>query len=185
MEADSGRHFDPFGTSFACSSGDVDWFINPNRFCRTGLVQAGAHRLSGPAISCYKFRTMFVNSDSAIHQGHLNQLMNSDAPMMKMDSHGDPRIIPFGRLLRASGLDVNCPANHQCSSRCEMSHGGTASVRALRIRKISDMATGTISIRLPGLIRSLAGERAKPDDFHPDDSTGHSVMRGTRLSGLI
>jgi lipopolysaccharide/colanic/teichoic acid biosynthesis glycosyltransferase len=31
--------------------------------------------------------------------------MNSNAPMMKMDSHGDPRIIPFGRLLRASGLD--------------------------------------------------------------------------------
>jgi exopolysaccharide production protein ExoY len=31
--------------------------------------------------------------------------MNSDVPMMKMDSHGDPRIIPFGRLLRASGLD--------------------------------------------------------------------------------
>jgi lipopolysaccharide/colanic/teichoic acid biosynthesis glycosyltransferase len=31
--------------------------------------------------------------------------MNSDKPMMKMDSHGDPRIIPFGRLLRASGLD--------------------------------------------------------------------------------
>jgi lipopolysaccharide/colanic/teichoic acid biosynthesis glycosyltransferase len=59
----------------------------------------------GERFLCYKFRTMFVNSDTAVHQGHLNQLMNSDAPMMKMDSHGDPRIIPFGRLLRASGLD--------------------------------------------------------------------------------
>jgi exopolysaccharide production protein ExoY len=59
----------------------------------------------GERFLCYKFRTMFVNSDTTVHQGHLNQLMNSDAPMMKMDSHGDPRIIPFGRLLRASGLD--------------------------------------------------------------------------------
>jgi lipopolysaccharide/colanic/teichoic acid biosynthesis glycosyltransferase len=59
----------------------------------------------GERFLCYKFRTMFVDSDTTIHRGHLNQLMNSDAPMMKMDSHGDPRIIPFGRLLRASGLD--------------------------------------------------------------------------------
>jgi lipopolysaccharide/colanic/teichoic acid biosynthesis glycosyltransferase len=59
----------------------------------------------GERFLCYKFRTMFVNSDVTVHRGHLNQLMNSDVPMMKMDSHGDPRIIPFGRLLRASGLD--------------------------------------------------------------------------------
>jgi exopolysaccharide production protein ExoY len=59
----------------------------------------------GERFLCYKFRTMFVNSDTGIHQGHLNQLMNSDVPMIKMDSHGDPRIIPFGRLLRSSGLD--------------------------------------------------------------------------------
>jgi exopolysaccharide production protein ExoY len=59
----------------------------------------------GDRFLCYKFRTMFVDADSTVHRGHLNQLMNSDAPMRKMDLHGDPRIIPFGRLLRASGLD--------------------------------------------------------------------------------
>jgi lipopolysaccharide/colanic/teichoic acid biosynthesis glycosyltransferase len=59
----------------------------------------------GRRFLCYKFRTMHVNSDTGIHQGHLNHLMNSDAPMIKMDSHGDPRIIPLGRLLRSSGLD--------------------------------------------------------------------------------
>jgi len=59
----------------------------------------------GGRFLCYKFRTMFVDADTTCHQGHLNHLMNSNAPMMKMDSHGDPRIIPFGRLLRASGLD--------------------------------------------------------------------------------
>jgi len=48
---------------------------------------------------------MFVDADTAMHQGHLHQLMNSNAPMLKMDSKGDPRIIPYGMLLRASGLD--------------------------------------------------------------------------------
>jgi lipopolysaccharide/colanic/teichoic acid biosynthesis glycosyltransferase len=59
----------------------------------------------GKRFRCFKFRTMFVNADTNMHQGHLHQLMNSNAPMMKMDSKGDPRIIPFGVLLRASGLD--------------------------------------------------------------------------------
>jgi lipopolysaccharide/colanic/teichoic acid biosynthesis glycosyltransferase len=54
---------------------------------------------------CFKFRTMFVDADTATHQGHLLQLMKSNTPMQKMDSEGDPRIIPFGVWLRASGLD--------------------------------------------------------------------------------
>jgi lipopolysaccharide/colanic/teichoic acid biosynthesis glycosyltransferase len=61
--------------------------------------------LKGRRFMCFKFRTMFVDADTTMHQGHLNQLMNSNTPMMKMDSKGDPRIIPFGVLLRASGLD--------------------------------------------------------------------------------
>ncbi len=59
----------------------------------------------GRRFMCFKFRTMFVDADSSLHQGHLDRLMNSNTPMMKMDSKGDPRIIPFGVLLRASGLD--------------------------------------------------------------------------------
>jgi lipopolysaccharide/colanic/teichoic acid biosynthesis glycosyltransferase len=31
--------------------------------------------------------------------------MRSDCPMTKLDAHGDPRLAPFGRILRASGLD--------------------------------------------------------------------------------
>ena len=61
--------------------------------------------LRGRRFMCFKFRTMFVNAETTAHQGHLQQLMNSNAPMTKMDSKGDPRIIPFGVLLRASGLD--------------------------------------------------------------------------------
>ncbi len=59
----------------------------------------------GGRFLCYKFRTMHVNAATDAHEGHLTQLMNTNAPMTKMDSQGDPRIIRFGRLLRSSGLD--------------------------------------------------------------------------------
>ena len=59
----------------------------------------------GRRFMCFKFRTMFVGADVAMHQGHLHNLMDSNTPMTKMDSQGDPRIIPLGRLLRSSGLD--------------------------------------------------------------------------------
>jgi lipopolysaccharide/colanic/teichoic acid biosynthesis glycosyltransferase len=59
----------------------------------------------GKRFMCFKFRTMFVGVDAAVHQGHLCNLMASNTPMTKMDSTGDPRIIPFGLLLRSSGLD--------------------------------------------------------------------------------
>ena len=59
----------------------------------------------GRRFMCFKFRTMFVDADAAVHEGHLHRLMESNTPMTKMDSQGDPRIIPFGRLLRSSGLD--------------------------------------------------------------------------------
>jgi lipopolysaccharide/colanic/teichoic acid biosynthesis glycosyltransferase len=59
----------------------------------------------GRRFMCLKFRTMFCGVETTIHQGHLQQLMDSNVPMTKMDSTGDSRIIPFGRLLRSSGLD--------------------------------------------------------------------------------
>jgi len=54
---------------------------------------------------CLKFRTMYCGAETVTHQGHLNNLMASDAPMVKMDATGDSRIIPIGKLLRSSGLD--------------------------------------------------------------------------------
>jgi len=59
----------------------------------------------GTRFMCLKFRTMHCGAETATHRGHLERLMESDAPMTKMDSAGDSRIIPFGRILRASGLD--------------------------------------------------------------------------------
>ena len=51
-----------------------------------------------------KFRTMKVNVETQIHERHLEQLMNANIPMTKLDK-GDPRIIAGGRILRATGLD--------------------------------------------------------------------------------
>jgi exopolysaccharide production protein ExoY len=59
----------------------------------------------GKRFMCLKFRTMYCGAETVSHQGHLQQLMTSDAPMVKMDSSGDSRIIPFGKILRAAGLD--------------------------------------------------------------------------------
>ena len=59
----------------------------------------------GRKFMCFKFRTMFVGAETTTHQGHLQLLMKSDAPMVKLDARGDSRIIPFGLLLRSTGLD--------------------------------------------------------------------------------
>ena len=59
----------------------------------------------GKHFTCFKFRTMHVNADTGVHQGHLNRLMDSNAPMKKLDAAGDPRLIRCGLLLRSLGLD--------------------------------------------------------------------------------
>ena len=52
-----------------------------------------------------KFRTMKVDVETQSHERHLEQLMQANCPMTKLDASGDPRIIPGGRILRATGLD--------------------------------------------------------------------------------
>lgn len=59
----------------------------------------------GRSFMCLKFRTMVVGADSLIHRKHSSGLIGSNRPMVKMDGRGDERVIPFGLLLRASGLD--------------------------------------------------------------------------------
>jgi lipopolysaccharide/colanic/teichoic acid biosynthesis glycosyltransferase len=48
---------------------------------------------------------MHVGADSRLHQEYCDQLISTNAPMVKMDARGDSRLIPGGRLIRASGLD--------------------------------------------------------------------------------
>jgi lipopolysaccharide/colanic/teichoic acid biosynthesis glycosyltransferase len=54
---------------------------------------------------CWKFRTMRAGADTAAHQQHVRKLLQTDAPLTKLDVSGDPRLIPCGAMLRAAGLD--------------------------------------------------------------------------------
>jgi exopolysaccharide production protein ExoY len=53
----------------------------------------------------WKFRTMKVSAETQTHERHLEELIRVNCPMTKLDTYGDPRLAPFGRFLRASGLD--------------------------------------------------------------------------------
>jgi lipopolysaccharide/colanic/teichoic acid biosynthesis glycosyltransferase len=53
----------------------------------------------------WKFRTMKMSAETQVHERHFEELMRVDCPMTKLDVYGDPRLAPFGRILRASGLD--------------------------------------------------------------------------------
>jgi lipopolysaccharide/colanic/teichoic acid biosynthesis glycosyltransferase len=63
--------------------------------------------LGGSLFRLWKFRTMRVNAETQSHEKHLEQLLTGggNAPMTKLDSTGDARIIRGGRLLRGLGLD--------------------------------------------------------------------------------
>jgi len=59
----------------------------------------------GRRFMIYKFRTMKLGSDTAVHQTYLKELIGTNAPMVKLDARGDSRLLPGAWLLRASGLD--------------------------------------------------------------------------------
>lgn len=59
----------------------------------------------GQRFTCFKFRTMHTGAEINSHQGHTAQLIKSETPMTKLDAKNDPRVIPFGSLMRATGLD--------------------------------------------------------------------------------
>jgi lipopolysaccharide/colanic/teichoic acid biosynthesis glycosyltransferase len=64
---------------------------------------------------CYKFRTMYTNSDPSIHQAYVKALIKNDKGEMSAMQNGkttpirklinDPRITPVGKLLRKLSLD--------------------------------------------------------------------------------
>jgi len=83
------------------------------------LIAAGIKAVSrGPALfkqerighlgrrfTCFKFRTMKLGADPAVHRAHVDRLIGSKEPMLKLDARGDPRLITGGAMLRALGLD--------------------------------------------------------------------------------
>ena len=61
--------------------------------------------LGGRHFFIWKFRTMKLSAETNTHEHYFQGLMRANCPMTKLDAHGDPRLAPFGRILRASGLD--------------------------------------------------------------------------------
>src|SRR6478672_10578601 len=59
----------------------------------------------GTRFDILKFRSMKVNADTRGHEGYFQQLVQADCPMRKLDEAGDSRMIPGGRLFRATALD--------------------------------------------------------------------------------
>lgn len=59
----------------------------------------------GRRFKIYKFRTMRAGADCRVHQNYCKELIRSNAPLVKLDSRGDSRLIPFAWLIRACGLD--------------------------------------------------------------------------------
>jgi lipopolysaccharide/colanic/teichoic acid biosynthesis glycosyltransferase len=76
------------------------------RLCSKGPVLFRQERIGllGRPFICFKFRSMKLEAETQSHQAHLEKLINSTAPMTKLDG-ADPRIIRIGHLLRASGMD--------------------------------------------------------------------------------
>lgn len=58
----------------------------------------------GKRFTIIKFRTMAAGTNTKIHETHVASLIETNMPMTKLDV-GDARLIPFGRMLRAAGLD--------------------------------------------------------------------------------
>ena len=59
----------------------------------------------GRSFTCFKFRTMKPNAKTDTHRIHVKDLITSSAPMTKLDSGKDDRLIPAGNWIRAAGLD--------------------------------------------------------------------------------
>ena len=59
----------------------------------------------GAEFTCLKFRTMRADAETDSHRHHTRNLIKSKIPMVKLDAGKDPRLVPLGSLLRATGLD--------------------------------------------------------------------------------
>lgn len=77
------------------------------RFTSPGVIFFRQERvgLNGRRFRIYKFRTMHVGADTKGHQAYFAQLVQTNSPMQKLDSRGDPRLIAGGWILRSTGLD--------------------------------------------------------------------------------
>lgn len=58
---------------------------------------------NGKAFFWYKFRSMYHNNDSSIHESHLKEIIINGKPGRKLEK--DPRITPIGKFIRRYSID--------------------------------------------------------------------------------
>jgi exopolysaccharide production protein ExoY len=59
----------------------------------------------GSRFRIFKFRTMRAGAETRTHEQYTRALIASGKPMAKLDGRNDPRLIPGGAILRATGID--------------------------------------------------------------------------------
>lgn len=59
----------------------------------------------GKLFNIWKFRTMRVDADAALHQEHVREFIRNHPNDAMVKIGNDPRIIPFGKLLRKTAID--------------------------------------------------------------------------------
>ncbi len=59
----------------------------------------------GEHFTLFKFRTMHCDAESSCHERYLEDLINTEKPLTKLDDSDDARIFAFGKVLRKTCLD--------------------------------------------------------------------------------
>jgi exopolysaccharide production protein ExoY len=103
--------------------------------------------LGGQLFMIFKFRSMKVDAQTSGHELHVEQLMRGGEPMTKLDA-SDSRIIPWGRFLRASGLDELPQISNVL--RGEMSLAGPRPCTRIEFEKYEEWQTERVSVP-PGI----------------------------------
>ena len=71
----------------------------PILYCQERVGYRGKHFV------CLKFRSMKIGAETRSHEALLERIIQTGCPMTKLDVTGDPRLIRFGPIFRATGLD--------------------------------------------------------------------------------